>query len=115
MRAAARGQDYHISFGGKTQMHFASDVAQQFIAAAEQPLDGAFAFNLGTTPVSMGEVAALIMTYVPNVRITHGETPLPFAEGTDGSALYRAFPAHIYKTPLAEGIRRTIESFARLG
>jgi nucleoside-diphosphate-sugar epimerase len=115
MRAAARGQDYHISFGGKTQMHFASDVAQQFIAAAEQPLDGAFAFNLGTTPASMGEVAALIMTYVPNVRITHGETPLPFAEGTDGSALYRAFPAHIYKTPLAEGIRQTLEAFARLG
>ncbi len=114
MQAAARGQDYHISFGGKTQMHFASDVARQFIAAAEMPLNGAHVFNLGSTPISMGEIAALIMEYAPNVRITHGDAPLPFSEGTDGTALYNAFPAHIYETPLAEGISQTIQAFARL-
>jgi hypothetical protein len=46
--AAANGEDYHISFGGNMQFHFASDVAKQFIDAVENPLDGAYAFHMST-------------------------------------------------------------------
>ncbi|MEO0560973.1 MAG: NAD-dependent epimerase/dehydratase family protein, partial [Chloroflexota bacterium] len=60
MLAAANGEDFAISFGGTMQFHYASDVAQQFIHAAENPLDGAYAFSLGSQPVAVTEVAAMI-------------------------------------------------------
>jgi nucleoside-diphosphate-sugar epimerase len=110
MHAAARGEDYHIGFGGEMQLHFASDVAQQFIAAVDAPLEGARAFNLGTSPVSVREVAEAIMRLRPGVRVTHAETALPFPRGCDGGELQR-HAHHVYTTPLTEGVRQTIEGF----
>lgn len=114
MRAAARGEDFHIGFGGAMQLHFASDVAQQFIAAVDAPLEGALAFNLGAPPVTIREVAALIMRLRPGVRITHAEAALPFPIGCEGEDLARC-ASQVYATPLEAGIAQTIEAFARLG
>lgn len=111
--AAAKGEDFHIGFGGTMQMHFASDVARQFIAAAEQPGGGALAFNLGAPLVAVNQVAELIMQIKPGVRITCADTPLPFPEGCDPTELHRYF-AHAHETPLEEGIRQTIAGFERL-
>jgi nucleoside-diphosphate-sugar epimerase len=111
MRAAARGEDYHIPFGGRMQFHYASDVALQFIAAAEEPLAGAFAFNLGTPPVSVDEVAQMIMAARPHVKITCAETILPFPEGCDDSEL-RTRVQRVFATPLEQGIAKTIDAFA---
>lgn len=111
MAAAARGEDFHIGFGGAMQFHFASDVAQQFILAAEQPASGALAFNLGGAIVSVAEVARLIMAVRPGVRVTHADNVLPFPAGCDGDAL-RAHAATVYATPLADGIAATIAAFA---
>ena len=91
MLAAARGENYHIGFGGRMQFHLASDMAQQFIDAAEKPLPGTFGFNLGTAPVAVSEVARLIMEIKPGVTITSADTVLPFPEGCDGSALRYKF------------------------
>ena len=113
MLAAAKGEDYLIGFGGRMQFHFASDTAQQFIEAAEKPLGGALAFNLGTPPVAVGEVAQLIMQIKPSVRITCADTPLPFPEGCDPTELHRLF-TNVYETPLEDGIRQTIAGFERL-
>ncbi|MBC8099118.1 MAG: SDR family oxidoreductase, partial [Armatimonadetes bacterium] len=107
MVAAAHGLDYHITFGGHMQFHFASDVALQFIAAAEQAHDGALAFNLGTPPVDVIDVAALIIAAAPGVKITVGDGRLPFPAGCDPSAFY-AHAQTIYETPLADGVRQTI-------
>lgn len=111
MAAAARGEGYAINFGGAMQFHFASDVARQFILAAEQPSGGALAFNLGGMPVTVAEIARLIMAARPSVRITSADTVLPFPEGCDGSDL-RRHAAVVYDTPLAEGIAATIAAFA---
>lgn len=108
MYAAAKTEDYHISFSGKMQFQFASDVAQQFILAAELPLDGAYSFNLGTTPITVQHVADTIMKLFPEVTITVGDIRLPFPEGFDGSQLKQAFN-HVYETPLEEAVQRTIE------
>ncbi len=113
MHAAARGEDFHISFGGHMQFHFASDVAQQFIAAAEDTAPGAHAFNLGGPIVAVADVAAAIMAARPGVRVTCTDVMLPFPAGCDDSALHR-HAAVVYATPLDEGIRATIEDFARL-
>ncbi len=113
MLAAAGGEDFHIQFGGAMQFHFASDGARQFIAAADQPGEGALAFNRGTPPVAVAEVAELIMRLRPGVRITHADAPLPFPHGCDPAELHRHF-GQVYETPLEEGIRQTIEGFERL-
>ncbi len=112
MLAASKGENFHISFGGRMQFHYASDVARQFIAAADQSLNGAYTFNLGTPPVTVSEVAALIMHICPNVTITVADTVLPFPEGFDDSELRRHFST-VYETPLEQGVRATIEGFRR--
>lgn len=112
MRAAAAGEDYHISFGGKMQLHYASDVAQQFIYAADNPLDGAYVFNLGGSPVAVETVAEIIMQACPDVTITVGERLLPFPEGCDPSPLYAAIDT-VYETPLDTAIHDTVAHFGR--
>jgi len=110
MRAAAQGDDYHISFGGKMQFHYASDVALQFIAAAEQPMQGAFGFNLGTVAISVETVAQIVNEIVPDVSVTVGDSRLPFPEGFEATELNNAF-ATVYETPLREAIMATIDGF----
>ena len=114
MKAAARGDDYHISFGGEMQFHFASDVAQQFIATAKQTSDGALGFNLGSAPVRVQQVGEIIMAICPDVTISVEEKMLPFPIGCDAQALYNAFE-HVYETPLEQGIQQTIEAFRTAG
>jgi nucleoside-diphosphate-sugar epimerase len=113
MLAAAHGEDYHITFGGKMQFHFASDVARQFIDAAEHPLPGAYGFNLGTPPIAVSTVAAIIMQIKPNVTITCAENALPFPEGCDPIMLHQHFE-RVFETPLAQGIEETIAHFETL-
>jgi len=114
MWAAVKGEPFEIGFGGVAQFQLASDVALQFIAAAEQNSAGAHVFNLGTPPVSVDEVIQLIREIKPDAQITRKETRLPFPESFDDSAL-RAHVARVYETPLAQGIRLTMEHFERLG
>ena len=113
MHAAANGHDYHITFGGKMQFHYASDVAQQFIDAADSPLAGAYVFNLGTPAVAVDTVADMIMQYCPDVTITVDERSLPFPEACDASPLYEQMTT-VYETPLEDAVAETIERFRQL-
>jgi UDP-glucuronate 4-epimerase len=112
MLAAAAGRDAHIPFGGKNQFHFASDVADLCIAAADAHVEGAVGYNLGGPPVAVAAVARAIESLRPGVRITVDETPLPFPDGMmadPGLTTLRPGP----ETALEDGIRRTIEHFER--
>ena len=113
MVAAVKGENYNITFGGKMQFHYASDVALQFIESADHPLDGAYAFNMGTPPVSVQSIADLIMKHKPNVTVTVEENILPFPEGFDPTALHSRF-AHIYETPLEDAIIDTLARMEKL-
>jgi nucleoside-diphosphate-sugar epimerase len=110
MFAVAAAQDFHINFSGKMQFQFASDVARQFIDAAITAGQGAFAFNMGTEPMTVRDVAAMINAHNPDVSITVEETILPFPEGFDDSAMKDYFDT-VYQTPLDEGIAQTVEFF----
>jgi nucleoside-diphosphate-sugar epimerase len=114
MWAAVRGEPFEIAFGGVMQFQLASDVALQFVDAADQVGEGAHVFNLGTPPVSVDQVIELIQEIKPDAQITRKETHLPFPESFDDSAL-RAHVSHVYETPLAEGIRLTMAHFDRIG
>lgn len=113
MAAAAKGENYDITFGGKMQFHYASDTALQFIEASNNPLDGAYAFNMGTPAVSVQDVADIIMQIKPEVTVTVKESPLPFPEAFDATELHQRFE-HVYETPLAEAIAETIAEMEKL-
>jgi UDP-glucuronate 4-epimerase len=109
MAAAAAGDDFEIAFGGRTQLQFAPDTARVFIAAARAAQDGARAFNLGGPASTLTEAARAIEAAAPGVTIGVDEqTILPFPEEFDGAALEEAI-GPIAWTPLADGVRQTID------
>ncbi len=109
MLAAAKGEDFDMTFGGTMQFHFASDVAKQFIEAATKPTSGAVGFNLGTKPVTLNELAKVIEKQRPSSKITSTSKVLPFPEGLANDSYQRY--TSIKETPLEQGIKETIEQF----
>jgi len=114
MLAAAAGQSYHISFGGRCAYQFAGDVARAFIHAARAPFEGADVFNLRGSVAHMREVIAAIESAAPEVKgkITFDDKPLPFPEDMDDTAFAQTL-GRIPETPLTEGVRQTIDIFRR--
>lgn len=112
--AAVKGEPYTIAFSGVMQFHFAPDVARQFILAAEEPLDGAYGFNMGQPPAAVSHFADIAKTFLPAAQITVADNPLPFPAGFDDSALKASFDT-VYETSLADGIAQTIVHIQRLG
>ncbi len=115
MFAAAVGQPYHISYGGRCDFEYADDAAKAFIAAARTPFEGMDVFNLTGVVAHMREVAAAIEAAAPEMkgRITFEEKGLPFPEEMDGAPLARVI-GDLPRTPLAEGVAWTIKRFREL-
>jgi len=108
MAAAAAGEDYRMTFGGRTQLQYAPDTARVFIAAARAATEDARVYHLGGPVVSLAEVAAAIEGVVPGVSITvDEETLLPFPEEFDGAPLDAALGG-ISWTPLEAGVSATV-------
>ena len=107
MLAAVRGEPYRISFGGRTQFHYAPDVARAFLAAARRPPKGASVHNLGGPDVHVREVVSAIEAAAPDATGLIGldDVPLPFPERLPEPRLA------LELTPLADGVRETIELF----
>ena len=114
MLAAAAGQPYRISYGGRFGFQYADDVAKTFIQAARAQYAGAEAFNIGGGLVSMSQIITEIERCLPARRgtITYEEAPLPFPEDMDNRALRRAI-GPLPETPLAQGVEETIRIFRR--
>lgn len=110
--AALNGEPFEIGFGGEMQFQLASDVAQQFIAAADQQsFGGADAYNLGGVVTSVDTFVEHIRDLVPQADISINQAVrLPFPTGFDDQMLEETVPT-MYKTPLADGIRNTVELF----
>src|SRR5205814_1347025 len=70
MSAAARGEPYRIGFGGRTELHYAPDVARGFVAAARSETAGAFAYDFPGAPVAVADVVAHIEAEVPEAAGT---------------------------------------------
>jgi nucleoside-diphosphate-sugar epimerase len=107
MAAAARGEPYRIAFGGRTELHYAPDVARGFVGAARSHAQGALAYDFPGTPASIAEVVELIEAAVPEAAgtITYDDVPLPFPEELPGERLDAP------TTPLDAAVRETIELF----
>ncbi len=113
MLAAAAGQPWHISFGGRNGFQFADDVAKTFIQASDLTgWKGAESFNLGGSIAHVSEVVAAIEKAAPEVsgRITFEDAPLALPAGTSDRALADAIGPLPF-TPLDEGVAFTIAHF----
>ncbi len=112
MLAAAAGQPYHISYGGRFGFQYAEDTAAAFIGAARAKLAGAEVFNLGGETVGISDVIREIEACEPSLRgkITYDDIPLPFPEQIDNAPLVSLLGG-LRVTPLAEGVKQTIALF----
>ena len=114
MAAAARGEGHTIAYGGTAQYDFAPDVARAFALAARFATDGAHVANFPGVPSTMQEVVDAIEGAAPAVagKVFWEEGQLPFPESLEGRHLERLI-GPITPTPLADGVRTTIEHFRR--
>ena len=110
MLAAARGEPYHISYGGRCEMQYADDVANIFIQATTASFEGADVFNLHGSVVDMQTVVEAITTVAPGSEITFENKPLGFPAEMDGSPL-EAVLGSLPNTPLVDGIAATVAMF----
>ncbi len=116
MEAAARGEGFTIAYGGTAQYDFAPDVGRAFALAARAATDGAHVANLPGVPSTMQEVVDTIESAAPAVagKVFWEEGQLPFPEALEGRQLERLI-GPIRLTPLADGVRTTIEHFRAAG
>jgi nucleoside-diphosphate-sugar epimerase len=116
MEAAARGEGSEIAYGGTAQYDFAPEVGRAFALAARAATEGAHVANFPGVPWAMEDMVAAIESAAPAVvgKITWNETQLPFPESLE-SGLLEELVGSLTQTPLAQGVRRTIEHYrARL-
>jgi nucleoside-diphosphate-sugar epimerase len=115
MKAAVLGTPFKIGNGGGTDLIYAADVARALLAAAKTRLDGARVYNLHGESVKIAAVIRLIEEAWPRAKglLSHVEEAPPFAEALDDARYQRELgPAP--RTGAREGIRETLETFARL-
>ncbi len=105
MQAATRGEPYRIAFGGRTQFHYAPDVARAFVQAARLEPAGARTFNLGGAATAIADLVAVIEAEVPGAEISFDDAPLPFADELPKPW----FDSPL--TPLEQGVHETVEAF----
>jgi UDP-glucuronate 4-epimerase len=112
MAAAARGEGFEIEYGGSVQYDFAPDVGRAFALAARSATEGAHVANFPGEPSSMAEVVAAIEASAPDAvgKVTWKDERLPFPEALEGRLL-ETLLGPVPRTPLAEGVRRTIEHY----
>ena len=115
MKAAVLGRSFELRWGGGTDMIYVEDVARAFIRAARATLDRARVYNLHGSAATLADVVRVIETAWPAAKglIRHVDQPMPFASALDDTRYQRDLgPAP--PTALVDGVRRTLDEFARL-
>lgn len=112
MRAVVYGEHFKIRLSGFMDMQYVEDVAATFVASLYAPLEGAHVFNLAGTVASMDELIRVIDEVQPggSKLLTASGPQVPVAYQMDDSQLM-SHVRGLTKTPLKEGVRRTIEKF----
>jgi len=115
IKALALGRPYQIRLSGFMDLQYVADVAETFIRSALAGLEGAFVFNLAGTIIRMNDYIAMLDRLRPGAAalITAQGPQVPVSYRMDDSALHSKIPG-IPKTPLEEGVRRTLELFEAL-
>ena len=112
MAAAARGEGYTIAYGGTAQYDFAPDVGRAFALAARAATEDAHVANFPGVSSTIQEVVDAIESAAPAVagKVFWEEGQLPFPPAFESRLLERLI-GPVAPTPLADGVRTTIERF----
>jgi nucleoside-diphosphate-sugar epimerase len=116
MAAAARGEGYHIDYGGRLMFNYTADVARALVAMSRSGYEGASVFNMPGSVAHMRDVVSAIEAAAPAVvgKITFADTPLPLPEELATGGLAEVV-GPVKVTPLADAVRETVEHFRRHG
>jgi nucleoside-diphosphate-sugar epimerase len=115
IKATVAGQPYTIRFTGGLDLQYVDDTAKIFLACAESDLPGARVYTLRGTVVQVEDFLETLARIAPRARdLIRAEGPqLPIAYDLDDSALVHDL-GKVPRTPLEDGIRRTLEIFQQL-
>ncbi len=112
MVAAARGEEFHIPFGGSLQLQYTADAGEAFVRASEAGAQGASVHNLDGPVASVQEIVAAIESAAPEAagRITAAEEPLPFPASVDARSFTELVGGPVSR-PLTDGVAEAIAAF----
>jgi nucleoside-diphosphate-sugar epimerase len=115
MKAAVLGKRFTIGYGGGTDLIYTEDVARALLAASTAKLDGPRTYNLHGESVKIAEIVRTIEDAWPKAKglVTHVEEAPPFAEALDDTR-YQKDLGPASRTGVRDGIRTTLDEFARL-
>jgi nucleoside-diphosphate-sugar epimerase len=115
IKSAALFRRYHITYGGWQDLQYVDDVAKACVRCLKAPYQGAKSYNLRGHVVDLPTFHRALVEVEPAAAqlITFGEKQIPIAYDLDDSALQRDL-GPMPRTPLVEGIRRTLEMFRQL-
>ncbi len=115
IKSLALGRPYHVSYGGVQDLQLADDVARTFVRCLEAPYQGAKSYNLRGHVIDLPTFHRALCEADPAAErlVTFGTRQLSIAFDLDDTALQRDL-GPMPRTPLAEGVRRTLEHFRRL-
>jgi nucleoside-diphosphate-sugar epimerase len=115
IQALALGRPYHISYGGWQDLQYVEDVARTFVRCLEAPYTGAKAYNLRGAVVDLPTFHRVLCEVEPRAAelITFGERQIAIAYDLDDAALQRDL-GPMPRTPLADGVRQTLQRFRDL-
>jgi nucleoside-diphosphate-sugar epimerase len=115
IKSLALGRPYHITFGGWQDLQFVDDVAKTFVRCLEVDYTGAKSYNLRGDVVDLATFHRALCAADPAAAtlVTFGERQIPIAYNLDDTALQHDV-GPLPRTPLVEGIRRTLDHFKQL-
>ena len=115
IKSLAIGRPYHITFGGWQDMQYVEDVAGVFVRCLVAPYQGAKAYNIRGDVIDMPALHRAMCKVDPAAEtlITYGTKQIPIAYDLDDQGLQRDL-GPMPKTPLVEGIRKTLTRFRQL-
>lgn len=112
LRAAAAGERFQIRLTGNMDLQYVEDVAETFIRCLLSPVQGAHVFNLAGDIVDMHDFIRQVEEIDAATKglLTAEGPQVPVAFRMSDTAL-RSTVGEMPKTPLAEGVRRTLQAF----
>ncbi|MBY0231595.1 MAG: NAD(P)-dependent oxidoreductase [Gemmataceae bacterium] len=113
--SVALGRPFAISYGGMQDLQYADDVAGMFLRCAEAPYSGAKSYNVRGDVATMADFHAALGAVAPEARelVTFGDKQLAISYDLGDDALQRDL-GPMPRTPLEEGLRRTLAQFRQL-
>ena len=111
-RAAARGEGFCISYTGRIGYDYVEDVARAFVRGALETPPGAHLVDLPGEAADVDQIIAAIGAAVPGaaLKLSVNGPPIPAHAPPNPRFISTLYP-NWKTTPLAEGIRRTVEYY----